>query len=141
MLKKKLASKEWIPEILYEEDENGKQETIPLIEVPENNKMPYALRVWEQHRTGRYEPGDQGQEVEVVERDLHLYIDMHFMKEKLAPEDLDKIRVAMGMKPLKEAQIAGAAITEQVKKNVEAINAVVNKAKHDATNRQITDKN
>ena len=96
------AKKDWIPDIVYEENESGETETIPLIDVPKEKKMPKSIPIWESRRTGKFEPGSQGQEVEIVERDLHLYIDMHFMKEKLSPEDLDKVRVALGMKPLRK---------------------------------------
>jgi len=126
------AKKDWIPDIVYEENESGETETIPLIDVPKEKKMPKSIPIWESRRTGKFEPGSQGQEVEIVERDLHLYIDMHFMKENLSPEDLDKVRVALGMKPLEEAKVAGAVITNKIKQNVEVLQKTFDSAKQEA---------
>lgn len=132
-MKQQPKPKKWTPEIFYEENEHGQQETVPLIDVPKEYLMPASLLVWEHRKTGEFEPGEHGQEIEIVERDLHLYVDMHHMKQKLAPEDLDKIRVSLGMKPLAEAQIAGAAISAKVKQNLETLQSVVASAKEEAS--------
>ena len=45
---------------------------------------------------------------------IHKFVDMEILKEKLDEDTNDKVRVALGMKPLAEAQAAGKPIMDKV---------------------------
>ena len=45
-------SEKWIPEIMYEDSEEGSS-NIPFIMVPENEKMPKLLYVFESRQTDK----------------------------------------------------------------------------------------
>ena len=111
----------WVPEILYEESEEGNS-NIPFIMVPTDEKMPQLLYVFESRATGEVEPGLDGEEVPVVQWDLHQYADMIILKEKLSHEDYDKVRLALGLEPILVASRKGREISKRVREtlNVEA---------------------
>jgi len=108
----------WIPEIMYEEAEDGLASKIPFIMVPKNETMPSILFVFESRETDEKEPGLDGNPVPIVEWDLHQYADMKFLKEGLDPDLFDKVRVCLGLEPLKDAAEKGQKITEKVKTNL-----------------------
>jgi hypothetical protein len=115
--KKKRAG--WTPEISYEQDDDGAQlGNLPLIHVPAGEEMPRFLMIWEARDTGEIEPGLSGEDVPVVEWDLRQYAQMEVLKSKLSPEDYDKVRLALGLKPLAEATAAGQAVTQRVRENL-----------------------
>ena len=71
----------WIPEILYEEaDDGGLSSHIPFIQVPEYEEMPKMLFIFESRETGDYEPGQDGEELPVTELDLYQYANMNYLK-------------------------------------------------------------
>lgn len=109
----------WIPEITYEQDDEGGQlGNLPLIHVPASEVMPNVLFIWEARDTGKIEPGLNGDDVPVVEWELKQYCAMEALKSKLSHSDYDKVRLALGLKPLDEAVAAGKAITQNVRENV-----------------------
>ncbi len=108
----------WIPEILYEESDEGSS-NIPFIIVPENEDMPQLLYVFESRETGEYEPGLDGEEVPVVQWDLHQYADMAILKQKLSADEYDKVRFALGLDPLLVASRKGSQITNKVRSTLE----------------------
>lgn len=108
----------WIPEILYEEDETGGSSAIPFIMVPDSELMPQLLYIFESRDTGEFEPGNEGEEVPVVQWDLHQYADMAVLKSSLEPTIYDSVRAALGLEPLVEAAKKGKEITDSVKKSV-----------------------
>ena len=108
----------WIPEIMYEESEEGSSH-IPFIMVPENEKMPRILFIFESRQTGEYEPGSEGEEVPVFEWDLHQYADMQVLKEKLDFITYDKVRNALGLESLAVATEKGKKIGQKVRTNLE----------------------
>ena len=115
------SSKNWIPEIMYEDaGEDGLTSHIPFIPVPSNQQMPPFLFVFESRETGEVEPGPDGEDLPVTEMDLHQYADMAILKEKLTPKDFDKVRSALGLEPLKEAAQKGKKITDAVRNNLTA---------------------
>ena len=72
----------WIPEILYEEaEEGGLSSHIPFIQVPESEEMPKMLFVFESRETGEFEPGPNGEELPVTELDLYQYANMNYLKQ------------------------------------------------------------
>jgi len=106
---------EWIPEIFYEELEPGKASPIPFILVPEDQEMPAMIFIWEHANTGEFEPGPDGEELPIVDAELHQFARMDMLKERLSGKDYDKVRAALGLKPLKEAHHLGTGITERAK--------------------------
>lgn len=108
-----MAKKQWIPEIMYEEDSK-----IPFIMVPEGESNPIVLFIFLSRETGDTEPGPEGEEVPIIEMDLHSYADMQVLKDKLDEQTYDKVRIALGLDPLKAASAAGEKITQSVRDNV-----------------------
>jgi hypothetical protein len=106
---------QWIPEIAYEEAEGGLTSKIPFITVPQEEEMPRMLFIFESRETGEFEPGLEGEEVPVVELNLHQYVDMFYLKENLTPEEYDRVRYVLGLDPLAKAVEKGRAITQGVR--------------------------
>lgn len=105
----------WFPEIVYEDDEAGQSSKIPFIMVPDGEEMPKLLFVFESRETGEVEPGPEGEEVPVVQWDLHQYADMAVLKEKLTIDVFDQVRNALGLEGVKSAATKGKAITENIR--------------------------
>jgi hypothetical protein len=106
----------WVPEIYYEEsDEDGLTSHIPFIAVPEDEKMPRMLFIFESRETGEFEPGPSGEELPVTEMTLHQYADMDVLKHKLDLKSYDKVRAALGLQSLKDAVPAGQKISENIR--------------------------
>lgn len=108
----------WIPEITYEEMDGGISSNIPFIAVPFNQEMPKIIFIFESRETGEFEPGLDGEQLPIVEMDLHQYADMAILKEGLAADEYDRVREVLGLEPLKEAAKQGAEISKAVRKNV-----------------------
>ena len=108
----------WIPEIMYEETEDGLSSHIPFIMVPKNEIMPVQLFIFENKKTGEFEPGADGEMLPIHEMELYQYANMNYLKSNLSIEVYDQVRKAMGLKPMKEAAISGKKITEKIRKNV-----------------------
>jgi len=109
-----------VPVILYEEP-TGKNDggiPFPYIEIPKEGAMPPVLFIFEYKHTGEFEPDEKGNPAAIVDQYLHKYVDLEHLKDKLSPATYDMVRVALGMKPLKEAQVAGQKILDKVKSNV-----------------------
>ena len=105
----------WFPELMYEDDDNGQTSKIPFIMVPSDEEMPKTLFVFESRETGEFEPGAEGEEVPVVQWDLHQYADMAVLKERLDLETYDKVRNALGLEPMKSAVKKGQEITNNIR--------------------------
>lgn len=109
-----------VPVILYEEPKEGcKPSPIPYIEVTREGKMPPVLFIFEYKHSGEQEPGPDGQPLEIVDQIPHKYCDLEFLKEKLPPHLNDMVRMCLGMKPLKEAQVEGQKVIDKVQQNAE----------------------
>ena len=108
----------WFPEIMYEEEENGVSSKIPFIAVPSGEEMPKFLFVFESRETGEFEPGSEGEDLPVVQLDLHQYADMTRLKEGLDSETFDRVRAALGLEPVGTAASKGAKITQNIRKNL-----------------------
>ena len=105
----------WIPEICYEEADDGLTSKIPFIQVPEEEEMPKILFVFESRETGETEPGLEGEEVPVTEIDLHQYANMNILKEKLNWAEYDNVRFVLGLEPMKTAAMKGQRITSNIR--------------------------
>ena len=109
---------QWIPEIMYEDSSEGMSSNIPFIMVPENEKMPTLVYIFESRETGESEPGLDGEAVPVVQWDLHQYADMAVLKENLTAAVYDNVRFALGLESVNVAVKKGQKITESVRNNV-----------------------
>lgn len=105
-----------IPVILYEEPLPGEKNVnpIPYIEIGIDEEMPPVLFISEYKETGEFEVGSDGGQAAIVDMLIHKFIDLDHLKDKLDPKTYDKIRVALGMQPLKVAQKAGQKILDNV---------------------------
>ncbi len=109
----------WIPEIFYEDDEDGLTSHIPFIQVPENEVMPGMLFIFESRDTGEFEPGPDGEDLPVTDLELHQYCNMSTLKTKLTTHEYDRVRAVLGLEPLKVASQKGSKITEKIRKSVQ----------------------
>lgn len=87
----------WIPEILYEDDPNGLTSHLPFIPVPENEEMPNMIFIFESRNTGEFEPGPTGEELPVMDLDLHQYLNLRFISKILGDESVQSLRTALGL--------------------------------------------
>lgn len=108
-----------LPILYYEEDGSGNP--FPYIEVQKDEDYPKVLFIHEYRHTGEFEPDEEGNDAPIIDMILHKFVDMEFLKEALDPETNDKVRVALGMKPLEEAQREGAEIYNRALNNVSKI--------------------
>jgi len=111
--------RQWIPEICYEEVEDGLTSHIPFIEVPDTAEMPRVLFIFESTNTGETEPGLDGEEVPIVELNLHQYANMNTLRDQLPTSIYDTIRQALGLDPLATAVTEGKKITENIRSNLD----------------------
>ena len=111
-------NKNWIPEIMYEDDENGMTSKLPFIMVPEEEEMPKMLFIFESRNTGEFEPGNDGEELPITEMELHQYADMSILKQGLSSNLYDQVRACLGLEPLRQAAIAGKQITNNIREKI-----------------------
>ena len=107
----------WIPEIYYEDySREGQSMTsgIPFINVPKEHNMPSTLFMYEARDLS--DSVDDECENEII---LHSYANMLLLKVRLTPEDYDKVRLALGLKPLQDAVNLGQKINEKINVNLE----------------------
>ncbi len=115
-----MHTNQWVPEIVYEESDGGLTSKIPFIHVPDEVEMPGMLFIFESRDTGEFEPGMDGEEVPVVELNLHQYVNMAKLKSGLSTDEYDKVRYLLGLDPLKEATAAGQEITGRIRETLGA---------------------
>jgi len=108
----------WVPEIMYEESEDGTSSQIPFIMVPAENEMPKLIYIFESRETGDFEPNLEGDEVPVVEWNLHQYADMDILKKNLTDAIYDKVRLALELEKLSIATEKGKKISSNVRENL-----------------------
>ena len=106
----------WVPEIVYEEGSSQ----IPYIHVPSGEDDPGILFIFLSRETGSTEPDELGNEVPVIDMDLHQYADMSTLKRELPGDVYDQVRHVLGLLPLKEAAEKGKAITMGVREEIGA---------------------
>tara|TARA_R110001606_G_scaffold342086_1_gene490453 strand:- start:519 stop:866 length:348 start_codon:yes stop_codon:yes gene_type:complete len=112
-------SNSWIPEIMYEETDEGLSSHIPFIMVPLDQEMPKMIFVFESRETGEHEPNNDGDPVPIIEMDLHQYADMIQLKSGLDELTYNKVRNCLGLEPLREAAEKGSKITESIRKKID----------------------
>jgi hypothetical protein len=114
-----MTTKRWIPEIMYEEGQDGESSSIPFIMVPKDEEMPSLLYVFESRETESVEPGMEGEEVPIVEWDLHQYADMAILKSNLDMNTYDKVRIALNLEPMSVAIRKGNKISNTIIGNID----------------------
>ena len=107
-----MSVKNWIPEILYEENDKGITSGFPFIEVPDDKNMPSCLFICESRKVK-----EENSEIE-KEVSFHCFANMTILKQQLPEEQFDLVRVSLGLKPLKEAVEKGNKITEDISKKL-----------------------
>ena len=110
-----MNNNKWVPEICYEEmGREGETFTggLPFIDVPDEHNMPGVLFMYELRKVE-----DEDLEKEII---LHSYANMLQLKQSLSEEEYDKVRKALGLRPLSEAVTLGQEINEKVKTNIES---------------------
>ena len=102
--------------IIFYEDADDDENVIPIPYIPmeKDDEWPFILFIQEYRDTGEIEPDEEGNPQAICDVYMHKYIDMEHLKDKLDPETNDVVRVALGMKPLKEAQKAGSIDLEKI---------------------------
>ena len=105
----------WIPEIYYEETDEGITSHIPFISVPTSERMPSVLFMFESRETGEEEVGPDGEPMPIVDLDLHQYANMNILRDNLPASVYDTVRQALGLEPLAEATEKGKKITAGVR--------------------------
>lgn len=119
-----------LPEILYDEPQPGHPANpFPFINVKKGGQVPVVLFIEVRQDTGETEPGDNGQAQEIVDCLMHKYVDLEHLKAKLPPHLNDIVRVALGMKPLAQAQSAGQVILDKAQATAQQRKADLLKAK------------
>lgn len=117
--------KQWVPEIYYEETDEGLTSHIPFISVPENESMPKVLFMFESRETGEEEIGPDGMPLPIVDLDLHQYGNMNTLRDNLPTNVYDMCRQALGLEPLNTAIEKGKNITEKVREKAEIVSKSV----------------
>lgn len=116
MKKPEINKRQELPEILYEAPSYPGEPTsgIPYISSDKDNPMPSSLFIFEYFETGEFEPDERGKSAQIVDQVPHHFIDMEVIKSVLSPADFDKVRVKLGMKPLKQAQKEGKVVLDKI---------------------------
>jgi len=109
-----------IPILYYEEPNPGEPANpIPYIEIGKDEQMPVVLFISEYKETGEFEVDTGTGSHPIVDMTFHKYVDLDHLQAVFSPKLFDKIRVGLGMKPLKEAQKAGKPLMDKVFLNAE----------------------
>ena len=111
--------RKWVPEIMYEEyEEDSISGGLPFIQVPNDKEMPGIIFIFSSQNTGEVEPGPDGEDLPITNLDLHQYANLGYLKESMDEETYDRIRVCLGLEPLKDATVKGRAITQKIRNNL-----------------------
>lgn len=113
-----MNQRNWIPEIYYEEDQEGLTSHIPFISVPAEEQMPKILFMFESRETGEQEVGPSGEPLPIVDLDLHQYANMNTLRDTLPTDVYDTVRRALGLEPLASAVEKGQQITSNVRDKI-----------------------
>lgn len=104
----------WIPEIFYEESNDGITRGLPFVNVPKDKEMPSALFLCE---IKDVEEEEINSEVE-KEMTINMYINSRYLKEGLTKEEYDKVRHIIGLGSLEEAVDKGEQINSSINNNL-----------------------
>ena len=96
----------WIPEIFYEETQDGLTRGLPFVNIPEDKAMPSAMFICEVRDA----------EDDMKDLAVHMFANMTVLKDQLDLETYDKVRFALGLESLEVATQKGEKITEELSK-------------------------
>lgn len=96
----------WIPEIFYEEGQDGLTRGLPFVNIPQDKAMPSAMFICEVRDA----------EDDMKDLAVHMFANMTVLKEQLDTECYDKVRFALGLESLEVATQKGEKITEELSK-------------------------
>ena len=117
-----MTNSKWVPNIYYEENEEGITGGLPFIDVPYGRSMPGCLFICESkdYRDLSQETKDN-LDLEHLEREIimHSYANMTILRQKLSPELFDEVRIAIGLQPLQTALLEGTKKTMEIQKNID----------------------
>lgn len=109
----------WIPEIVYEQTENGPSK-IPYIHLPDTaDSAPPVLFFLVTKKTDEVEKNEAGEELPVFDMDLTQYGNMNMIRDALPAHLYDEVRRCLGLEKLESALSSGSKITESVRKNLQ----------------------
>ena len=86
---------------------------LPFLNVPKGKSMPSSIFL-----CGVEDAVDDQVEKDVA---VFMYCNMSYLKERLEEDTIDKIRIALGLKPLNIAIKEGKKITDKINNNVEKL--------------------
>ena len=109
----------WVPEIFYEEGEEGLAGNLPFVQITDDKEMPAVLFLFGSKDTGEHEPGLDGEPVPIVDLELHQYCHMGYLKEGLDEFSYNIVRECLGLEPLAEATAKGSTITQKIREKVQ----------------------
>ncbi len=117
-----MSNLKWIPNIYYEENEEGITGGLPFIDVPYGRSMPGCLFICESkdYKDLSQETKDN-LDLEHLEKEIvmHSYANMTILRQKLSPELFDEVRIAIGLQPLQIALLEGTKKTMEIQKNID----------------------
>lgn len=95
--------KHWLPEICYfdSDDQSDIGNKLPFIPVPHDEVMPKTLFIFEHRETTEFEPGQDGEEIPIIDMNLRQYANMDTLKENLDQDTYNLVREALGLAKLK----------------------------------------
>ena len=96
----------WIPEIFYEETQDGLTRGLPFVNIPKDKAMPSALFICEVRDA----------EDDMKDLAIHMFANMTVLKSQLSKEEYNKVRIALGLEDLATATEKGQKITEELSK-------------------------
>ena len=96
----------WIPEIFYEEAQDGLTKGLPFVNIPQDKAMPSALFICEVRDA----------EDDMKDLAVHMFANMTILKHELDEESYNKVRLALGLEDLSTATEKGQKITEALSK-------------------------
>ena len=111
--------RKWVPEIFYEEGEEGLAGNLPFVQIPDDKEMPGVLFIFASKETGEHEPGLDGEPVPIVDLELHQYCNMGYLKDGLDLYSYNIVRQCLGLEPLEDAVTKGSTITQKIRENVQ----------------------
>ena len=99
-------NQKWIPEIFYEESQEGLTKGLPFVSIPKEKAMPSALFICEVRDA----------EDDMKDLAVHMFANMTVLKQELDEESYNKVRSALGLEDLASATEKGQKITDELSK-------------------------
>lgn len=100
----------WIPEIFYEEKNDGMTQGLPFVNVPEDKVMPSSVFICGIK--------DLKEEDEQKELTVYHFINMSYLKDNVDLETLNKVRSALGLMLLDDAIEEGEKLNQKINNNL-----------------------